>query len=65
MRNILNLGVTFGLFWIGSSYFSESITISNTKTIILASILMFVIGYGFSKLLTVSLLLIPLGIGCN
>lgn len=64
MRNIINVIITFALFWLGSTYFPESAHIVDTKTLILATILMFVIGYIFSWLFFVSCLLIPLGIGC-
>ncbi|WP_411830229.1 phage holin family protein [Paenibacillus alba] len=64
MRNLLNLLVTLIVFWIGSEYFSQYISIADTKTLILASILMFVISFLYSLMLAASMLSIVVGIGC-
>jgi len=64
MRNILNAILTFLVFWVGNEYFKEYIFISDTKTMIIATLLMIAIGYLFSLLMVTSVLAIPLGIGC-
>jgi len=64
MRNILNAILTFLVFWVGNEYFKEYISISDTKTIIIATLLMVAMGYLFSLLMMASVLTIPLGIGC-
>jgi len=64
MRNILNSILTFLVFWIGNEYFKEYLFISDTKTIIIATLLMIGIGYLFSLLMVASVLTIPIGIGC-
>ncbi|SEB92131.1 phage holin family protein [Paenibacillus sp. GP183] len=64
MRNILNILVTFFVFWFGSQYFNQYISISDTKTLILATVLMFVISFIYGFLLTVSMISIVIGIGC-
>jgi len=64
MRNILNLILTFSVFWIGNEYFKEYLSISDTKTIIIATLLMVAMGYLFSLLMVASVLTIPIGIGC-
>lgn len=64
MRNILNLVVTALVFWIGNEYFHSYIAISDTKTLVIASVLMFVISWLFSLAMVLSVLLITVGIGC-
>lgn len=64
VRNIINALITLGVFWISKTYFSEYLTITDTKTLILATAFMFVIGYIFSFAMLISVLTIPLGIGC-
>lgn len=64
LRNLINLVVTFAVFWVGSQYFSEYLSISDTKTLIIATVFMFVIGYIFRLSFLLSVLTIPLGIGC-
>lgn len=64
MRNLFNLLLTFGVFWVGNEYFKEYISISDTKTLIIATLLMVAIGYLFGLLMAVSVLTIPIGIGC-
>jgi len=64
MRNILNLVLTGLVFWMGNEYFNEYIFIVDTKTLIIATLLMVGIGYLFGLLMTASMLLVPLGIGC-
>ncbi|MFE5321614.1 hypothetical protein ACFQ88_23190 [Paenibacillus sp. NPDC056579] len=64
MRNLLNLLVTLLVFWIGNQYFNQYISISDTKTLILATVLMFVISLIYGLLLTISFVSIVVGIGC-
>ncbi|TXK83460.1 phage holin family protein [Paenibacillus sp. N3.4] len=64
MKNILNFLVTVLVFWIGNEYFSSYISISDTKTLILASILMFLISFIYSLIMAASVLSILVGIGC-
>ncbi|MFC5450113.1 phage holin family protein [Paenibacillus aestuarii] len=64
MRNILNFIVTIIVFWIGSHYFSPYLSISDTQTLVLASIFMFVISLIYSFVLAMSVLSIVIGIGC-
>ncbi|WP_379117670.1 phage holin family protein [Paenibacillus hodogayensis] len=64
LRNLLHLLVTLLVFWLGNEYFHEYIAISDTKTLILATILMFVISFLYGLLLTVSFVSIVVGIGC-
>lgn len=64
MRNIFNFLVTLAVLWIGSTFFSEYIQIRDTKTLIIATIFMFVIGWVFNILVSLSALLMPIGIGC-
>jgi len=64
MRNILNAMLTFIVFWVGNEYFKEYVSISDTKTMIITTLLMIAIGYLFSLLMMASVLTIPLGIGC-
>jgi uncharacterized membrane protein YvlD (DUF360 family) len=64
MRNILNLIITFAIFYVGDKYFTDYIHFSDMKTMILSTALMFVIGWIFGRLLLLSFLLIPVGIGC-
>ncbi|WP_168928895.1 phage holin family protein [Paenibacillus dokdonensis] len=64
MRNLLNLLVTFLVFWCGSQNFNQYISISDTQTLILATVLMFVISFIYVFLLTVSMISIVIGIGC-
>jgi len=64
LRNLLNLFVTFLVFWFGNQYFNPYISISDTKTLILATVLMFVISLIYSILLTISFFSIVVGIGC-
>ena len=45
MRRILNLALTILIFWVGSTYFHNYITIDSTTTLIVASLLMFAISY--------------------
>ncbi|MBP1995511.1 phage holin family protein [Paenibacillus eucommiae] len=64
MRNILNFLVMVLVFWIGNQYYSQYIAISDTKTLILASVLMFLISFLYSLLMAASILSIVVGIGC-
>ncbi|WP_159883292.1 phage holin family protein [Paenibacillus puerhi] len=65
MRNLLHLLATFLVFWIGSQYFSSYISISDTQTLVLATVFMFVISFVYGLLLTISVLSILVGgIGC-
>jgi len=64
MRNILNLLLTGVVFWVGNEYFNEYISILDTKTLIIATLLMFGIGYLFSWLMLISMTSIVVGIGC-
>ena len=64
MRVILNLLLTFTVFWIGTTYFNENIYIEDTKTLIVATLIMFGISILFTWLFALSILLIPVGIGC-
>jgi len=64
MRNILNLILTFLVFWIGNEYFKEYLSISDTRTMIIATLLMVAMGYLFGLLMFASVLTIPIGIGC-
>ncbi|NEN81843.1 MULTISPECIES: phage holin family protein [Paenibacillus] len=64
MRNLLNLLVTFLVFWCGNHYFNQYISISDTKTLIIATVLMFVISFIYGFLLTISFISIVVGIGC-
>lgn len=64
MKNFINLLVTIAVFWVGNEYFHEHLSIADTRTLIFAAVLMFVISYLYSFALIVSGLLIPLGIGC-
>ena len=64
MRNIINFLATFAVLWIGSTFFGEYIQIQDIKTLIIATIFMFVIDWIFSILVGLSALLIPIGIGC-
>ncbi|MNV39095.1 Membrane protein of unknown function [compost metagenome] len=63
-RNIINLLVTIGIFWAGMTYYPEHVHIQDNKTLILAALMMFVIGYLFSWLMLISFGLIAVGIGC-
>lgn len=64
MRSTLNLLITFLVFWFGSHYFNEYISISDTATLILATVLMFVISFIYGFLLAASMISIVVGIGC-
>jgi len=64
MRNVLNLLVTFAVFWLGNAYFHQHVSIADTRTLVLATVLMFVISFLYSFLLTLSFLSIIVGIGC-
>ncbi|MBE1442277.1 phage holin family protein [Paenibacillus sp. OAS669] len=64
MRNLLNFLVTLLVFWIGNEYFHQYVAIKDTKTLIIASVLMFVISLLFSLAMVLSVLLITVGIGC-
>ncbi|MEK8127145.1 phage holin family protein [Paenibacillus filicis] len=64
MKNVLNFIVTVLVFWIGKEYFSEYVSITDTKTLLIASVLMFVISFLYGLAMVFSLLLIPVGIGC-
>jgi len=45
-------------------FFNNYINISDTKTLLIATILMFVVGYLYSLLVAMSITTIPIGIGC-
>lgn len=64
MRNIFNFIMTMIILWVGNAYFSEYIQISDNKTILLATIFIFVIGYIYALAIGFSVLLIPVVIGC-
>ena len=64
MKNIFNLLLTGGVFWVGNQYFNEYISVSDNKTLIIATLLMFAIGYLYTLLMTASVFTIPIGIGC-
>lgn len=64
MRNILNFLVTFLVFWIGNEYFNPYLSITDTKTLLIASLLMFLISLLFSLAMVMSVMLITVGIGC-
>ena len=64
MRNILNLLLTFGVLWLGNSFFNDSVQISDTKTMVIASLIMFGISMAYGILLLFSASLIPIGVGC-
>ncbi|MEF3308658.1 phage holin family protein [Paenibacillus sp. GYB004] len=64
MRNILNLLVTLIVFWVGNQYFNEYLSIADTKTLVIASVLMFVISFLFSLAMALSVMLIVVGVGC-
>ncbi|WP_179280982.1 phage holin family protein [Paenibacillus sp. XY044] len=64
MRNILNFLVTFLVFWVGNQYFNQYISITDTKTLVIASLLMFIISLLFSLAMVLSVMLITVGIGC-
>ncbi len=64
MRNILNFLVTFLVFWIGNEYFYPYLSITDTKTLLIASLLMFIISLLFSLAMVMSVMMITVGIGC-
>ncbi|GIP36425.1 phage holin family protein [Paenibacillus sp. J2TS4] len=64
MRHLVNLLVTLAVFWVGNEYFHEYISIADTKTLIFAAILMFIIGYLFTLLMIFSVASIAVGVGC-
>ena len=64
MRNILNFVATFIVFWMGSHYFSTYLSIADNRTLVLASVLMFVISFLYSLVMAMSVLSIAVGIGC-
>ncbi|MET3847807.1 phage holin family protein [Paenibacillus sp. OAE614] len=64
MRNILNFLVTLLVFWIGNEYFNPYLSITDTKTLLIASLLMFIISLLFSLAMVMSVMLITVGIGC-
>ncbi|RXZ78604.1 hypothetical protein EBB07_26195 [Paenibacillaceae bacterium] len=64
MKNILNFAVTLLVFWAGNEYFPQHVSILDTKTLLIASALMFIISYLYGLAMVFSLLLIPVGIGC-
>jgi uncharacterized membrane protein YvlD (DUF360 family) len=64
LKNLLNLLVTLLVFWLGNQYFNSYISIADTKTLIIAAVLMFVISLIYGFLLGVSMISIVIGIGC-
>lgn len=64
MRRIFNLFMIGLIFWIGSTYFSEYLFIADMKTLIIATLFMYVLGVIYGSLMVVSVLAITIGIGC-
>ena len=64
MRRIFNLFMIGLIFWIGSTYFSEYLYIADTKTLVIATIFMYVLGVLYGVLMFASILAVPIGIGC-
>lgn len=64
MKNLFNLLLTGGVFWVGNKYFSEYISIVDMKTLMIATLLMVGIGYLFGLFMLTSVLTIPLVVGC-
>ncbi|MCS7460855.1 phage holin family protein [Paenibacillus doosanensis] len=64
MKNLLNLLMTVAVFWIGNEYFHPYLSIQDGRTLIIASVLMFVISFLFSLAMVLSVMLITVGIGC-
>ncbi len=56
--------VTLLVFWAGNEYFSQYVSVADTKTLLIASVLMFIISFLYGLALVFSVILIPLGIGC-
>jgi hypothetical protein len=63
IRNIINFFVILALFFIGSEYFPEHIYAQDTKTLIIATLTMFIIGTVAGIIVVALLVLIP-PIGC-
>ncbi|MNB72136.1 Membrane protein of unknown function [compost metagenome] len=63
-RNLINFLITGLIFWVGMTYFPEYVHIQDIKTLFLATIFMFVIGYVVQWLTMISFGLIAVGIGC-
>lgn len=64
MRTILNMMVTFWMLYFGDKFFPNHIQIDSTNTMVLAVFWMLVISIIYRIALGLSVLLIPVGIGC-
>ena len=63
MRRIMNFLLTMFVLWFSSENFT-SVYINSTKTLILATVLMFAISIIFGYIVMLSVLLTPILIGC-
>lgn len=63
IRNIVNFFVILALFFIGSKYFPEHIYAQDTKTLIIATLTMFIVGI-IAGIIVIGLLAIVPPIGC-
>lgn len=64
MKEIINFGSISAIFALGSKFFGEYIQIQDSKTLLLAVILMFAMGLVLDMLIGASVLLMPVGVGC-
>jgi uncharacterized membrane protein YvlD (DUF360 family) len=64
MRKIINFLLTMFVLWVGSQYFYPYIRIDSTKTLIIATVLMFAMSIAFGYIMLLSAFLTPILIGC-
>jgi hypothetical protein len=64
MRKIINFLLTMLILWVGSQYFNPYVHIDLTKTLIIATVLMFAMSIAFGYIMVFSALLTPILIGC-
>ena len=64
MKKIIDFILIFIVFWIGNEYFSQSISIKDIQTLIIATLFMFLIGWLYCLLFIISTVSIGCLIGC-
>ena len=63
LKNIINFLVILGLFFVGNKYFPEHVHVQDTKTLIIATLTMFIVGILAAYTVVLLCIIIPL-IGC-
>lgn len=63
MRKIINLVITFVVLWVAQHYFADHVQIADNKTLIIATLAIFLMNVAFGWMMGISIMLMFVGIG--